>query len=573
MIARPLVLLSIALVSCTHARGEAPVGRSWERLMTPVASMSVARHRPGAARTGETKVLVTGGRARDSSIASTAELFDRGTGTWTAVPAMSTRRHNHSATRLADGRILVAGGGDGTTFLSTAEIFDPAKNTWSMATPMRTTRGQHAAALLTDGTVLVAGGVGDGGSVLAAAETYDPSTNTWTSVGSLVAASADFAMVDLGGGRALCLGGRKEPFAPQLFESSTKTFRSIKSGTVRGIRLAAARLADGRVLVAGGNIEPDRISDASIYDPSSDSITETTALPEGRDELTITPLANGGAIAIGGEESGRILFFDAAAARWGDGGFGVTRRLAHAAIPFADEAILVVGGSTDLSGFFNTVSTAELFTGGPVGSTPDGGGATNVPPTKLTGSFTRCAKNAECSTGHCVDGVCCDTACQDRCHSCVLPSTPGTCTQEPIGVDLRGECGAAETCSGTCGASGQCIGSTAGSMCARAKCTSATTGVGPAVCAAAGAVCPKEEAVAFDCAPYACEPAFGACRTSCATSNDCGGGFVCDPPSKTCVASAAPGEDSGCAMGRGGSKGGALLAFILLFRRRRSPSA
>src|SRR5262249_33796332 len=87
--------------------------------------------------------------------------------------------------------------------------------------------------------------------------------------------------------------------------------------------------------------------------------------------------------------------------------------------------------------------------------------------TSITGDFQRCTKGSECPTGHCVEGVCCDTPCTDRCHSCALLTSPGKCTLEPVGVDLKSECGPALSCLGTCGDKGECIGSGAGTMCAR----------------------------------------------------------------------------------------------------------
>ena len=110
-------------------------------------------------------------------------------------------------------------------------------------------------------------------------------------------------------------------------------------------------------------------------------------------------------------------------------------------------------------------------------------------------------------------------------------------------------------------------------MCARNRCNGPSNGVGPAYCSAPGAKCPSDDAVAFDCSPYICEPAFGACRATCAASTDCANGFVCDVSSKTCVPTPAPPEeDSGCATGRGTSSHvaafGLLLALVGVARRR-----
>ncbi|MGZ5970351.1 MAG: hypothetical protein ACXWP4_21925, partial [Polyangiales bacterium] len=116
---------------------------------------------------------------------------------------------------------------------------------------------------------------------------------------------------------------------------------------------------------------------------------------------------------------------------------------------------------------------------------------------------------------------------------------------------------------------GKCVGASAGTQCAPSKCTSASTGVGPALCTARGARCP-EEVAEFDCAPYACEPIFGACRTSCTVSNDCAGGNVCDVASKTCIAPAPSDSGGGCSYARGASFSGVWLLLALVSLRRSS---
>ncbi len=207
---------------------------------------------------------------------------------------------------------------------------------------------------------------------------------------------------------------------------------------------------------------------------------------------------------------------------------------------------------------------------GPVADAP----APTLPSTPTVGDFKRCSKASDCATGFCVEGVCCDSACGDRCHSCALLSSPGKCTEEPTGVDLKNECGPANTCLGTCGPGGACIGAGAGTMCGRNRCVGPTTGVGPAYCAAPGATCPLNDAVPFDCGAYLCEPAFGACRSRCETSSECANGFVCDVPSKTCVAPPPPPEDSGCTASRSSSSSFAavvVLALASAIARRRRP--
>jgi len=218
------------------------------------------------------------------------------------------------------------------------------------------------------------------------------------------------------------------------------------------------------------------------------------------------------------------------------------------------------------------VDSGPVDSGADLGVAASGTTLPEVP--KVTGEFTRCNKSADCPSGHCVDGVCCDTACADKCNSCALLSSPGKCTVAPIGVDLRNECGPALQCLGTCDGKGQCIGSGKGTMCARNRCTTQGGGVGPAYCPGPGGKCDIDTVVPFDCGPFVCEPAFGACRTTCVSSLDCVNGFVCDLPSKTCVAPAPAADDEGgCTTGRSSTPTGAFVALLaalgMVVRRRR----
>jgi hypothetical protein len=73
------------------------------------------------------------------------------------------------------------------------------------------------------------------------------------------------------------------------------------------------------------------------------------------------------------------------------------------------------------------------------GGTPDG---TTTPPdgSGLTANGLACKADADCSSGHCTDGVCCETACNGVCESCALPDGPGKCLPIPNGTDPDHEC-------------------------------------------------------------------------------------------------------------------------------------
>ena len=111
---------------------------------------------------------------------------------WTATGAMTTARMRYTATLLLDGKVLVAGGvtgqnGDRST--NSAELYDPGSGTWSATGSMQGARASHTATLLQNGTVLVAGG--GGRNELATAELYDPSSGTWTAAGGSQLAAGD----------------------------------------------------------------------------------------------------------------------------------------------------------------------------------------------------------------------------------------------------------------------------------------------------------------------------------------------------------------------------------------------
>jgi M6 family metalloprotease-like protein/uncharacterized repeat protein (TIGR02543 family) len=124
------------------------------------------------------KVLISGGINNiTGNEYSSAELYDPGSGTWSATGALSTVRQSHAATLLADGCVLVTGGFWRNSFLGNAyhdfaELYNPTTEVWSIAGLMTTPRALHSAVLLPNGDVLMAGGSSDYISILASSELY-----------------------------------------------------------------------------------------------------------------------------------------------------------------------------------------------------------------------------------------------------------------------------------------------------------------------------------------------------------------------------------------------------------------
>jgi hypothetical protein len=191
----------------------------------------------------------------------------------------------------------------------------------------------------------------------------------------------------------------------------------------------------------------------------------------------------------------------------------------------------------------------------------------------VTGGFVKCSAPSDCASGFCVEGVCCDSACDSPCRSCALPNSPGRCSLAPSGTDPRKQCSGDQSCHQTCNGSGACVVVRAGDQCAPAKCTDGSHGVGPAVCPALDAACPTETAVPFDCGPFACSEALGACFTQCVASTDCAAGFVCDTASARCVAAPPEEDGGGCVLSPRRQlssffAGAFALAFAAVVRRR-----
>jgi len=128
-----------------------------------------------------------------------------------------------------------------------------------------------------------------------------------------------------------------------------------------------------------------------------------------------------------------------------------------------------------------------------------------------------CAADKDCDTGHCVDGVCCESVCTRPCSVCNLPKTAGTCAPTP-------------------GCAGVCDGN--------------TTITDP-------------EGNQFSCAPYKCTTS-ASCTSSCVTTADCIPPTVCNSAGK-CVPAppAATSSGGGCVTG-GGDGDMSPIAFAVL---------
>ena len=349
---------------------------------TPTGSMHTARSGHTATLLANGKVLIVG--AGDAS----PELFDSATGSFIPAGTMTTPRLGATVTLLANGKVLIAGGfGPATSQLprlSSAELYDPGSGTFTATGSMAVGRVLHTATLLNDGRVLIAGGTdasGGGGAATASTELYDPSTGTFTLTGSMASERADHTATLLASGNVLIVGGWNghaadaaddppwdPPFA-ELFDPSSGSFTASGSMSTTRIRHSAVRLADGKVLVLGGvpnlqNIheQPPDPKYAELYDPAAGTFSSAGSFTLSRTGYTATLLINGTVLTAGGEQAGIVVtwaeLLDPATGTLTATGGLATARKNHTATRLNDGRALVTGG-TDSNG--NALASAELY--------------------------------------------------------------------------------------------------------------------------------------------------------------------------------------------------------------------
>lgn len=260
---------------------------------------------------GDGRLLVVGGFAVTGRGAE-AELVDETTGTTAPAGQLAFPRLAHAATRLADGLVLVTGGntvGEGMPLgiSASAELWDPATRQFRLLPErMHSPRAGHTATLLADGRVLIAGGFSSAGAAYSMAEIFDPATASFTPVavqgteerGSHVA-------IALADGSVLMLGGES---AQTVATARVLRFRADGTGADPALELAqprtlaAAVLAgDGSVRLFGGETAGGAISaSAERYSPAAGGAA-LTAMPAPRRSPTVTRLADGRLLILGGE--------------------------------------------------------------------------------------------------------------------------------------------------------------------------------------------------------------------------------------------------------------------------------
>ena len=297
------------------------------RTFTPTGSMTVARTGQTITMLRDGRVLLTGGdqNAGYRSQLASAEIYDPGSGAFTATGSMSTPREGHTATMLRDGRVLVVGGSpNGIQTTGSAEIYDPTSGTFSRTGHLNQPRVAHVAALLGTGEVLIAGGGRGGmpGGYISydTAEEYDPVRGRFTAIRAhMTSDRVGAAAVKLNDGRVLIVGGKSGRImtsrvrnlgsltplnTAEIFDPESGTF--IKTGDMSAPHYlgTATLLNDGNVLVVGGwRIQGPIVvgmRDAEVYQPETNRFFRAGQTNVARLTNTATLLNDGEVLIAGG---------------------------------------------------------------------------------------------------------------------------------------------------------------------------------------------------------------------------------------------------------------------------------
>jgi RHS repeat-associated protein len=469
-------------------------------------SMSRRRTDHTATLLSNGKVLVAGGND-GTYVFSSAELYDRASGTWSATGSMTGARMLHSATQLGtssnattSGKVLVAGGYSGSSTLNTAQLYSPSTGTWMAAANLNASRKEHTATLLANGRVLVAGGA-SGSTTLNTAAVYNPASGTgsWSAVGNMSTARRYHTATRLAttnstlNNKVLVVGGRSGSSvltSVQLFDG-TSSWSSLSSLSSAREQHTATVVANGKILVAGGKSGGgSTLSSTLLFNPASGSGSWTsagtmTSPRHGHSStlLSTTVLSNGQVLVAGGWNGSHVL---SSAELWnGISTWAVTTPL-PAAVKYQTDTLLgngdvLIAGGVNAS--VDPVSSAYLYD--PSRGSP-------------------CTTATQCASGFCASGVCCDTACTDECGQCNLSGLAGTCSPKATGTACADD----------------------GNPCSTDKCNGTSTACQhPA--GNAGVVC-RPPAQACD-APETCTGTSTTCPVDLSTSNGsaCSDGNLC----------------------------------------------
>ena len=343
----------------------APTATATEAPAAPPQSTFVVAASPEIARSFHSATLLNGGTVLvaggccvgSSGLVAEAERYDPDTNRWSPAGALVFPRQTHTATLLPDGRVVLIGGvgmSDPSVepypYLAEIEIYDPELGVFAVAGTLSAPRVSHDAILMPDGRVLVIGGIGRGDRPRNM-EIFDPTTGGTVSLSVELPPAFDMPRALLvGESEVLIVGGGEVA----IFDLAAGTLDHLSPPEgLDAWPTNVVALADGSVLFAGGCCEEnDTLSDAALLMPSARAGHKLPGMSTGRTSQTMTLLADGRILIVGGlanaghgfgEALATVELFDPTIGDFGSLPPMSEPRTNHTATRLPDGSVLVVG--------------------------------------------------------------------------------------------------------------------------------------------------------------------------------------------------------------------------------------
>ncbi len=272
-------------------------------------------------------------------------------------PRLSAPRATHATVRTETGKLLaiggcVANGCEPGEASATVDVFSPDGTELIRTGSLIHRRIQPMAIALDSSKVLVVGGWVDG-QVSKTTEIFDSATGLSMPGPNLAGPLASASLVRLADGRVLVAGGydgREAQDAAQIYDPQSNRFFTTGSLHTARSGATASLLRDGRVLIAGGGDGESAgrraLASAELFDPTSQSFTETGAMAQRRYKHGAVTLASGDVLLIAGSDErdygGKLRSverYDAARGR-----FVAAGSLARSRFKLADGVMLIDKG-------------------------------------------------------------------------------------------------------------------------------------------------------------------------------------------------------------------------------------
>ena len=297
-----------------------------------------------------------------------AERYDPASDTWVEIPSLNKPRKEPATVVTAEGLAMVLGGlNDVEQPFSSTKVFKPDTSTWTDGPLMQLGRAQPLAVTLPDGGVFVVSDTGTGEEHFTS-ERLDPASGSWLPAAGLPRLTSIDQMVVLSTGTVLATGsfsGDTEPTQiAYVYDPAEDTWTGVQG--LAGFGFTLVPLADGRALAVGGN-DGGELSGGTgglttavhRFEPGRGVWATVASLTTGRDEPQVAVLADGSVlvaggagVAAGGDEQALVSteLYDPVRDRWLPGGDLHEGRYGGHAIRLTDGSVLLLGGTSD----FNT---------------------------------------------------------------------------------------------------------------------------------------------------------------------------------------------------------------------------